>query len=625
MSVSPRLKPNDLLGPYRIIREIARGGMAIVYLAYQPALDRQVAIKVLASQLLDDNQFTERFRREARAVARLGHPNILTIHDYGEAEGLHFIVMEYVAGGSLRDRMRSALPATYVSFVLDQICGALDYAHDQGVVHRDVKPGNILLKNERWLVLSDFGLAKMLQRDNVQSLTVSGMGMGTPDYAAPEQIEGLAIDRRADIYSTGIVLFEMLAGRVPFSGDSPAKQYVKHLTEIPPALHDLDPRISPALSEVVDQCLRKRPEDRFNRAGDLAVAFKRAMAVSNPTPVGVDPAFPTALGEPPSTPGLPSQPSAGGAVSWASPPAVASSSAPSQSPQPFSQPLTPSGFPSAPIVVPPAPAQPVGRRPVWLWAAVAAAILVVALVAAVLLTGVVGRDAGTAVATVPAGATAVPEESVLVPAGEFVMGDDGAAETRPKQTLRLDAFRIDKFEVTRAQFRTFVAATGFRPDSPAVTRFTDREAQEPVVGVTWANAVAYCNWSGGRLPTEAEWEKAARGTDGRIYPWGNQPDSAKLNASESGLKRPRPVGSYPAGASPYGALDMAGNVAEWTQSLKKPYPYDPGDGRNDPSAAGERVIRGGSWENSAESARTFARAGFPADFVHPTVGFRCVR
>jgi formylglycine-generating enzyme required for sulfatase activity len=274
---------------------------------------------------------------------------------------------------------------------------------------------------------------------------------------------------------------------------------------------------------------------------------------------------------------------------------------------------------------------PAARRsafPYWI-AGIAAALLLLVLVG--VIVGLVVTRGGTGTGT-PGSATAVSGGGgggaattplVPVPAGEFAMGDDSLAGSRPRHTFRVEAFQIDKLEVTRAQFKSFLDATGHKPASVNSAQFPASEGQHPVVWVAWADAFAYCKFVGGRLPTEAEWEKAARGTDGRAYPWGNDADAAKAVSKETSGGRTRPVGSLPAGASPSGALDMAGNVAEWTQSELRPYPYLAGDGRNADEGIEHRVFRGGSWQNSVEETRVFLRSSF--DFGHPAIGFRCAR
>jgi formylglycine-generating enzyme required for sulfatase activity len=229
---------------------------------------------------------------------------------------------------------------------------------------------------------------------------------------------------------------------------------------------------------------------------------------------------------------------------------------------------------------------------------------------------------------------------LYVPAGDFLMGSTDADpqavfHEKPQHTVYLDGFWIARTETTNAQYTLCVQAGTCQPSKYANLEHYDAPDQ-PVVGMTWTDAVAYCRWAGGRLPTEAEWEKAARGTDGRIYTWGNVFDATRLNfcdkrctiewhdlTVDDGYADSAPVGSYPAGASVYGALDMLGNAWEWTSSLYRPYPYRADDGREDPAAEGVRVVRGGSYFNFASYARTAFHYGYAPTVVYPNFGFRC--
>jgi serine/threonine-protein kinase len=267
------------LGQYQVIEVIGKGGMATVYRASQPRLKRDVAIKVMLSPLADNPTFRERFEREAQAIARLRHPNILSIHDYGETpDGRLYLVMDYVQGGILLDRMRDGMSQDDAIEIAAQVADALDYAHRQGIVHRDVKPSNILLTRDDRPLLADFGLAKPTQSD--RQLTGGGLMLGTPDYIAPEQAKGLAIDGRIDIYALGVILFEMLTGRHPFAGDTPASVLVKHLTEPMPRPSEFNPAVLPALNGVVAQATAKSPDERYQKAGDLSHALRM---VRNPS------------------------------------------------------------------------------------------------------------------------------------------------------------------------------------------------------------------------------------------------------------------------------------------------------------------------------------------------------
>ena len=264
------------IGPYRILEQIGIGGMAVVYKAYQPNMDRYVAVKVLPSHLSKDPDFVKRFQREARAIARLEHAHILPVHDYGEFDGITYLVVRYVQAGTLKDRM-GAGPSSLdeVNRLIGQIGSALDYAHRMGIIHRDVKPGNVLVDAQGDTYLTDFGLARMLEP--TQQITASGVGLGTPAYMSPEQGQGVKVDHRSDIYSLGVILYEMLTGRVPYEAETPMAVVLKHITDELPLPRTVNPNVPEAVERVILKALAKEPSDRFQTAGDLVQALTEAV------------------------------------------------------------------------------------------------------------------------------------------------------------------------------------------------------------------------------------------------------------------------------------------------------------------------------------------------------------
>ncbi|MBM2843540.1 MAG: Tetratricopeptide repeat protein [Anaerolineales bacterium] len=265
------------LGGYRILNQIGKGGMATVYRAFQPSLERYVAVKVLPAYFVEqDESFLERFRLEARSVARLRHPNILTIYEYGEQEGVTFIVMEYVEAGTLTERLAAGrMTLAEIEAILRQVAAALSHAHDEGVVHRDVKPSNILLPKPNWPLLTDFGLARIVGGAH---LTTTGTIAGTPAYMSPEQGRGETVDHRSDIYSLGIVLYEMTTGRVPFTAETPMAVIVKHIVEPLPLPRTIEPALPESVEAVILKALAKDPADRYDRADAMAQALGGAIA-----------------------------------------------------------------------------------------------------------------------------------------------------------------------------------------------------------------------------------------------------------------------------------------------------------------------------------------------------------
>jgi eukaryotic-like serine/threonine-protein kinase len=259
---------------YEIQRELAQGGMAEVYLARDRLLDRPVALKALFPEYAREPSFVERFRREAQAAANLNHPNIVAIYDWGQETGTYFIVMEYVEGRSLRDVIRHDGPidGSHAAEIAAEIASALGFAHRTGVVHRDVKPGNVLITQSGIVKVTDFGIARAGASDG---LTQTGSVMGTATYFSPEQAQGLPVDGRSDVYSLGVVLYEMVTGVAPFTGDSPVAVAYKHVREAPVPPSRRNPDIPPDLEQIILTAMAKDPDLRYQSADDLRADLLR--------------------------------------------------------------------------------------------------------------------------------------------------------------------------------------------------------------------------------------------------------------------------------------------------------------------------------------------------------------
>ena len=274
------------LGQYKIIEQVGQGGVASVYKAYQPGLERYVAIKVLSPLQAQKSDFKARFQREAKAIAALNHPNILPVYDFGQRDDYAYLVMRLIEPArTLQNVMISSLSLPQMSDFMGQIAAALDAAHQQGVIHRDVKPANVLLDGD-WALLSDFGMAKL--SENSDKLTGSGVGLGTPAYMSPEQGQGAPVDYRTDIYALGVILFEMLTRQIPHQADTPFGIIIKRLSEPLPSPRSLNPDISAPVETVLQKVLAAEPAERYDSAGAFATAFTKALAETS-TPVDITP------------------------------------------------------------------------------------------------------------------------------------------------------------------------------------------------------------------------------------------------------------------------------------------------------------------------------------------------
>src|SRR5271168_1354290 len=273
--MEPVETPRIYSGRYELTHLIARGGMAQVYRAMDRQLERPVALKVLFPELSVDLTFVERFRREAQAAANLSHPNIVPVFDWGEDDGSYFIVMEYVEGRPLSAVLRDPqpIPPRQIATIGAGVAAALAFAHRHGVVHRDVKPGNVLITPDGDVKVTDFGIARAMNTE--ESLTQTGAVMGTAAYFSPEQAEGKGVDARSDIYSLGVVLYEMAVGRPPFTGDSPVAVASKHVRDQPVLPREANPAVPPALEAVIMKAMAKNPDDRYGSAEELRADLLR--------------------------------------------------------------------------------------------------------------------------------------------------------------------------------------------------------------------------------------------------------------------------------------------------------------------------------------------------------------
>ncbi len=300
---------SQVLGRYQVLRRIGKGGMGDVWLAEDPSLRRQVAIKTLPTHSQNDREFSMRFAREAQAAAALNHPHILSIHDFGEqplanGQSITYIVMPYVSGGSLADKItshattNSGMPAQEAIFYLQQAAEAIDYAHSQGVVHRDIKPGNMLLRPDNWLLLADFGIARILSSQ--EQMTQAGVGIGTPEYMAPEQAQGRP-EAASDNYSLAVVAYQLFTGRLPFTAETGYAITIQHLITPPPPPRQYNPHLSSAFEAVLLQGLAKEPAQRPASAQAFIAALQGALTAE---PTYIKPPLPATLTVPISTPAI---------------------------------------------------------------------------------------------------------------------------------------------------------------------------------------------------------------------------------------------------------------------------------------------------------------------------------
>jgi len=271
------------LGDYQLLRRLGRGGMAEVYLAEQLSLRRQVALKVLKSSLAGDDAYIRRFQHEAQAAAKLVHANIVQIYEVGCLEGTYYISQEYVPGQNLKQllgRLKGGVDAVQAVNVIRQVASALHKAAEQKIIHRDVKPENIMLSPLGEVKVADFGLARVVRDGEALNLTQVGITMGTPLYMSPEQVEGRAVDSRSDIYSFGVTCYHMLAGHPPFDGDTALAVAVQHLKNEPKRLEVLRPDLPEGLCRIVHKMLAKKPEDRYGTAAEAEMVLQQAAALA---------------------------------------------------------------------------------------------------------------------------------------------------------------------------------------------------------------------------------------------------------------------------------------------------------------------------------------------------------
>ena len=534
---------------YAVESQLGAGGFAVVYLVRDVHLKRKLAVKVLSPDVIASHSVLERFRREAETIAQLSHPHIVPLHFIGQKDDLVYLVMEAIDGGSLADRLEreAQLPIDEAARIFGEVASALAHAHKRGVIHRDIKPQNVLLDAESGRALvTDFGIARTAEGG---SLTATGMVVGTPAYLSPEQVTGEPSDHRADIYALGVMMYQMLAGQPPFTGATPTAVLMKRLAGPPEPLRKLRPDTPEPLADLVDACLATDPNQRLQSAADIV----RSMSGHSP----ISGSFTT----------------------------------------------------SARRVV--SPGKRKSKTPMLV---VAATIVAAAGIAAYVATTRRSDGTGNTVrAPVDAG-------MVAIPAGLYTIGSDtGAAPSRPAHQVRLGAFGIGQHEVTVGEYDDFVR-TG---RAVAPWRGARPDGNLPITGVSWSEASGYCAWrhqDGGRLPSEAEWEAAARGQSGRLYPWGNSWNPQAANTAGARRGGPTLVGSLPAGNTPEGISDLIGNVWEWTSSPYRPY--------SDTSSAGtgRYVIRGGAYNAYDNiSSAIFRAQAEPATAREnlAATGFRC--
>jgi serine/threonine protein kinase len=611
---------------FKITKKIGVGGMATVYRATQISLGREIALKIIHPNLVNDNESISRFYREARDLAALSHPSIVTVYDFGTEDGYHYISMELLQGKNLSEviRQEGRLDELKIVKYMAPIADALNHLHENGLIHRDIKSSNIFISSNDRAVLMDFGIAYHQDK----TISLSGAILGTVEFMSPEQARGDVIDGRSDFYSLGIVMYEAMTGRVPFYSDSPTSTLYKVVHEPPPPIID-DIKVSEDLKRLVlsmlEKDMTKRPQkgsfiyDALNSIVSLSEINRRKSHDEGQKVQESSPTYSKDLKE-------------------------------KKSKIKKSATQSPSGEKSDSLK---------GKRLVSIFLIVGAALLLIAA----------GWFFFVRTSTTPAGdtnqlftqarqaysgndyisahkyllqvVTLSPKNTeakqmmtecirrisglyispnlISIPAGTFVMGNDaGGDDEKPQHQVSLSSFQLGKTEITNKQFVVFLNAF----DCPGSGTIKDMKVIDfskssniifengifktgpnsenlPVIGVTWDGANLFCKSFSGRLPTEAEWEYAASGGENYIYSGSNDPgEIAWYNENSSG--QIKNVGTKKPNA--FGIYDLTGNVWEWCNDFYDRAYYKSSATQNPtgPETGTSKVIRGGDFSSSKE-------------------------
>ncbi|MBI4854485.1 MAG: SUMF1/EgtB/PvdO family nonheme iron enzyme [Acidobacteria bacterium] len=593
------------LDKYEIVRLIGKGGMGLVYQAKHIELDKFVAIKVLNTRLIEGEEAIERFKREARTLAKLEHANIVKVFDYGVKGTICYLIMEYLQGESLRIRLKNnkQIPLKEVSQFVKQVCLALEFVHKEGVVHRDLKPDNIFFHKDgakETVKLLDFGIAKLnAVSSSGESLTVTGSIFGTPQYMSPEQCEAKVLDGRSDIYSLGLILYEMISGTKPYDGDSPLSFMYAHVHTTPMDLAKLMPDIALPVSKAVMYALVKNRENRCKSAKEFLEIFSGKIDPVNFIENSQTPNFNSNLQK------------------------DSSITVKKQNPKLFPK------------------------------STIAATILV--LVIASLWAGrdflIKSQENSLIKSATPILETKktptlpvrLQDKFVFIEGGKTTIGSnkipcpgiencETSLDETPPHEVTLDPYFLGKYEVTNQEYYEFIKAENYlAPKDWIKGKYPEKTEDLPVVNISWEDANNYCAWLSRRdgvdyrLPTEEEWENAARGKESFFYPWGNTVDKSfsYAYASEKKAELPRSIKDAPNNTtdrSTYGIFAMAGNVREWTSSDVKAYPKS--EYQVEEKEIGYKVVRGGSYYSDYTAARNTSRFWNPPTTALVDVGFR---
>lgn len=590
------------LDKYEIVGLVGKGGMGLVYQAKHIELDKFVAIKILNTRLVQDDDAIERFKREARTLAKLEHPNIVKVFDYGVKGTLCYLIMEYLQGESLKTRLKNDKQVSLkeVKDFVKQVCAALEFVHKEGVIHRDLKPDNIFFHQEAGkeiIKLLDFGIAKLsLVSSAGESLTVTGSVFGTPQYMSPEQCEAKALDPRSDIYSLGLILYEMISGSRPYEGDSPLSFMYAHVHTHPKDLAELMPNIPQQISKAVMYTLVKDRENRCQNAKEFLQAFSGQFT-------------PVYFNEISQISNISSNSDGSGKTKK----------------------------------------KAMSRGTITI-------ILLLSLISSLWITKSFWEQTKEINPLVPSPSPKIEEtqKTPTLPLSlkdkfVFIKGDtvtigtskipcpgikdcETSVDETPAHKVTLGDYFLSKYEVTNQEYYEFIKAENYlAPQHWEKGVYLKGTENFPVVNVSWEDAIKYCAWLSNknhvnyRLPTEEEWENAARGKESNFYPWGNTMDKKVSYAyvSELNAKTPSSINDAPnntTDVSSYGVFAMLGNVREWTSSDIKAYPES--EYKVEEKEKGCKIIRGASFYNSYKVARNTVRSWEKPATQKVDVGFR---